>query len=46
MKITVFGAEGEIGQKVISYALSRGSICDCLYLRCGNFMAQKKSDGD
>ena len=33
MKITVFGAEGEIGQKVISYALSRGvfvtaCICD------------------
>ena len=33
MKITVFGAEGEIGQKVISYALSRGGfvtacICD------------------
>ena len=33
MKITVFGAEGEIGQKVISYALSQGvfvtaCICD------------------
>lgn len=33
MKITVFGAEGEIGQKVISYALSQGGfvtacICD------------------
>ena len=33
MKITVYGAEGEIGQKVISYALSQGAfvtacICD------------------
>ena len=25
MKITVYGAEGEIGQKVISYALSQGA---------------------
>ena len=26
MKITVYGAEGEIGQKVISYALSKGNF--------------------
>lgn len=37
MKITVYGAEGEIGQKVISYALSRGDfvtacICDARIL--------------
>lgn len=37
MKITVYGAEGEIGQKVISYALSKGDfvtacICDARIL--------------